>query len=73
MATLDTVYIKDGVEACVVEYGTNIKLVKQLLAKGFKVTQVLPPDEKEDISYCLVWAKQLKRSTTIDAPVVVLN
>ncbi len=70
-ATMETIYVKDGWEACMVEYGTNIKLVKQLLAKGFQVTEVLPPDESECIGYTLVWAKRVQ-TADIDAPKVVL-
>lgn len=69
--TLDTIYVKDGWEACMIEYGSNVKLVKQLLAKGFHVTTVLPPDEVECIGYTLVWAKKLQ-NTGIDAPKVIL-
>ena len=35
--TLDTVYVKDGWEACLIEYGTNVKLCSELLERGFRV------------------------------------
>jgi hypothetical protein len=68
---LDTIYIKDGWEACLIEYGTNVRLVKQLLHRGFQVSQVLPPDEVESIGYTLVWTKKLEKDT-LDAPTIVL-
>ena len=68
--TLDTVYIKGGFEACLVEYGSNVKLCKDLLARGFQVTDILPPDQEETIGYTFVWTRKADRVP--DAPTVIL-
>ena len=70
-ATMDTIYVKNGWEACMIEYGTNVKLVKQLMEKGFTPTQLLPPDEKECIGYTLVWTKKVEKKE-VDAPKIIL-
>jgi hypothetical protein len=69
---LDTIYYKPatGYQACMVEYGTNVKLCKELLAKGFQVTDILPPDEAESIGYTFVWAKKV--DIISEVPTVVL-
>lgn len=69
---MDTIYVKDGVEACMVEYGTNARLVHQLLSRGFHVSQMLPPDEKEYIGYTLVWTKKIPKNELLDVPTVIL-
>lgn len=71
MAELDVIYVRDGWQICMVEYGTNIHLVKDLIAKGFATTQVLPPDEGNDISYTLVWTRKLPNESET-APTVVI-
>ena len=72
MAELDVTYVRDGWEICMVEYGTNVRLVKDLIKKGFKPTQVLPPDEKEDISFCLVWTRPEPKPAPPDVPKIVI-
>lgn len=68
--TLETIYVKDGWEACLVEYGSNIKLCSELLSRGFQVSEILPPDEAAFIGYTLVWTKKLENS--VHAPRIVL-
>ncbi len=68
---LETVYVKDGWEACLIEYGSNVKLCSELLSRGFTVSEILPPDENAYIGYTFVWTKKLDQST-IHAPRIVL-